>query len=88
MTTKISGMGRWAWIEACPSYTMIYLFNTKEEAEHVMKRVYNTMPCHDDKSFCLWCSHQTKLKEIDSIDDIKVNITIPYETIKPIVEIL
>lgn len=88
MKTKIIGIGRWAWIEACPSYTMIYLFNTKEEAEHVMKRVYHRMPCQEDKSFCMWCSHQMKLKEIDSLDDIKINITHPYDEIKPKVEIL
>jgi len=88
MKTQINGMGRWACIDACPSYTMIYLFNTKDEAEHVMKRWNHRMPCYEDKSFCLWCSHQTKLKEIDSIDDIKVNITIPNDGMKPIVEIL
>jgi hypothetical protein len=88
MKTQINGTGRWAVIDACPSYKIINLHETKDDAENYIKNNSYRMPCYDDKSFCLFCSSKTKIKEIDSVNDIKVNIIHPYEVLKPVVEIL
>ena len=66
MKTIIKGEGRWALIDICPSSKVVHLFNSKEDAENFKKSNFYRIPCQKDKSFCMWCSHETKIKEINS----------------------